>query len=258
MTTVVPMKSPRPSPSSGYAVKAADGRAEIWLYEPIGDGMFGGVSARMVRDDLAKVGRIKGIDLYINSPGGDVFEAVAIMSLIERRQVPVNVHIDGLAASAASVVAMVGDTRTIAESGFVMIHDPWGGKIGTAAELRAYADALEKVQGQLTGLYARKTGQSEADIAAMMAAETWLAADEAVALNFATAVSEPKRMAASADLSRWNYRNAPRIAASTTKPVPGSRPEYEKRQKALTLMRMRTRRAMSGVSPPTAHGKDTK
>lgn len=184
-------------------------RAEIHLYEDIGEGWFGGVSAKTFTDDVKKLGDVKSIDLRINSPGGSVFEGVTIYNILKSHQARVIVHIDGLAASIASVVAMAGDEILMAENALMMIHDPWGMTVGTAEDLRAEAGVLDTVKATLIDTYAKRTKQGKDKIAAMMEAETWMTAIEAVELGFADRVSEEALLAACVDVSRYKYKHLP-------------------------------------------------
>jgi enoyl-CoA hydratase/carnithine racemase len=134
---------------------------------------------------------------------------VAISNALKRHAGPVSVWIDGIAASAASYVAMAGDEVVMPENAFLMIHDPSGLVMGTAEDMRAMAGALDKIKGSLIAGYAAKSGGAEDDIAALMAKETWLDAAEAVELGFADRLAEPVRIAACFDVGR--FRNAPPV-----------------------------------------------
>jgi hypothetical protein len=136
-----------------------------------------------------------------------VFDAVAIHNALKRHEGNVTVWIDGIAASAASYIAMAGDEIVMPENAFLMIHDPSGLVMGTAADMRAMAEALDKVKGSLVAGYAAKSGRDPEDIAALMAAETWFDARDALDAGLATRIAEPVRMAARFDIAR--FRNAP-------------------------------------------------
>jgi ATP-dependent protease ClpP protease subunit len=194
-----------------YAIRARDEGAEVMIYDEIG---AYGVSAKAF---LAELGDIPGdgaLTVRINSPGGSVFDAVAIYNALKRHHGPVTVWIDGLAASAASYVAMAGDEVVMPENAFLMIHDPSGMVLGTAGDMRAMAEALDKIKGSLVTGYVAKSGAADEDIAALMAKETWFDATEAVELGFADRLAEPVRMAARFDLTR--FRNAPPAVAEAT------------------------------------------
>ncbi len=187
-----------------YAIRARGTGAEVAIYDEIG---AHGVSAKGFLAELGALPEGTPIDLRLNSPGGSVFDAVAIHNAIKRHEGTVTVWIDGIAASAASYVAMAGDEVVMPENAFLMIHDPAGLVMGTAEDMRAMAGALDKVGDSLAAGYAAKSGRTAEEIAALMAAETWLDAAEALALGFADRLAEPVRIAASFDIGR--FRNAP-------------------------------------------------
>ena len=154
---------------------------ELWIDDIIGEDFFGeGVSAKVVRNQLKGMDSNERVTVRINSPGGSVFDAVAIRSLLAEWPGGVDVRIDGLAASAASYIATIGETVTAAEGAFVMIHNPWSMVAGDAAAMRSEADLLDKVAGQLAAAYAAKTGTADAVWSKIMAEETWYDADEAL------------------------------------------------------------------------------
>lgn len=195
----------------GFSIVAKTKEAEIWIYEEIGAGGWfeGGLSAKQFAEDLKALGKLERILVHINSPGGDVFDGIAIYNILKQNSARVAVTIDGLAASIASVIAMAGDEISMAENALMMIHDPWSIGIGNSAELREVADRLDKVGGVLTDTYARKTGLEPAQIAEMMALETWMTAAEAQAQGFVDTVGEPLQMAAHFDLAKYKFHNYP-------------------------------------------------
>lgn len=208
-------------------IEAKGTTADVYLFDEIGDGWVGGVSAKKFAEDLKALGRLERINLHINSPGGSVFEAVAIFNTLRKNGARIVVDVEGLAASSASIVAMAGDQIRVAANGMMMIHNPWVQTAGDAAELRGVADLLDKVAATLVGTYARRTGKDEAEITRMMAAETWMTASEAVAAGFADCISEEMRIAASVRsdvLSR--FRNVPESlkARLTQQEPPAERP----------------------------------
>lgn len=167
-----------------------DGTLEMLVYEEIGsNGMGGGVRAADMKQQIDKAGVFDNIRLRINSPGGDAFEGIAIGNLIKAQKKPVQVCIDGLAASAASIVAMCGDSIEMSSNAMQMIHNAWAVGVGNADELRKMADTLDKVSASIAQTYADKTGKSLDEIKAMMAAETWMSAEDAVKGGFATSIA---------------------------------------------------------------------
>lgn len=169
--------------NSWFRMKAsAAGEADIYIYDEIG---FWGVTARQFVSDLQALGNISHINLHINSPGGDVFEGIAIFNALRFHGAAITVHIDGIAASMASVIAMVGNPVIMPENTMMMIHKPWGFAGGDANDMRDYADLLDKMESVLIPAYAEKTGKSADEIAAMLEDETWMNGSECVAQGFA-------------------------------------------------------------------------
>ena len=174
---------------SWYSIKAsANQSAEVFIYDEIG---MWGVSAQQFANELKEIGNVRQINLHIHSPGGDVFDGIAIYNLLKNHPANKTVYIDGLAASMASVIAMAGDEVIMPENAMLMIHKPWGIQGGDAEELRKYADLLDKVESTLLMAYIAKTGKSEDELAAMLAVETWLTGKECVELGFADKLAEP-------------------------------------------------------------------
>lgn len=178
---------------------------DLYIYDDIGPDWLGMVSAKAVIEDL---GQLTGdITVRINSPGGDVNEALAIYNALTRHGGKVTVSIDGLAASAASYIAMAGKTITIAENAMLMIHNPWTFAMGDAPALRKTADVLDKYGQGIVDVYAARSGQAKEDVAAKMTAETWFTAAEAVEYGLADSVGQPLNVAASVAPGR--FRNCP-------------------------------------------------
>lgn len=190
--------------TSWYAIRARGTGAEVAIYDEIG---ASGVSAKGFLAELGALPAGTPVDLRLNSPGGSVFDAVAIYNALKRHAGTVTVWIDGIAASAASYIAMAGDEIVMPENAFLMIHDPSGLAMGTAGDMRAMAEALDKIAGSLVRGYAAKSGKPDDEIAALMAAETWFDAADAVAAGFADRLADPVRMAARFDIGR--FRNTP-------------------------------------------------
>src|SRR5690606_38361761 len=126
---------------------------------------------------------------------------------------------DGLAASMASVIAMAGHEIIMADSALMMIHKPWDAAIGNADELRKDAAKLDKVEAQLIGIYAKRTGLDSGTIADMLDAETWMDAAEAIERGFATRTITPMNLAAMADVSACGFRNVPDRLRNPTMPT---------------------------------------
>lgn len=163
---------------------------ELYLYDAIGASLFGGITPNDVLEALQGMKQAKTLSVFVNSPGGDVFDGVAIYNLLKRFDGPVNVFVDGVAASIASVIAMAGDSIATAHNATWMIHDPWGMGVGTAGDLRALADTLDTVRGSLVETYTKRTGQSAETISQWMADETWMDARTAQSNGFTDTVIE--------------------------------------------------------------------
>ena len=189
---------------SWYTIRARGTGAEVLIYDEIG---AYGVSAKGFLAELGALPDDEPIDLRLNSPGGSVFDAVAIYNALMRHAGMITVWIDGIAASAASYIAMAGDEIVMPENAFLMIHDPSAIVMGTAADMRDMAGTLDKIAASMTRGYAAKSGKPEAQIAALMASETWFDASDALDLGLATRLAEPVQIAASFDIAR--FRNAP-------------------------------------------------
>ena len=183
-----------------------------------------GVSAKSFLNDLASA-QGDSVRVEINSPGGDVFAGLAIYNGLRNSGKKVNVRVLGLAASAASLVAMAGDTIEMPENSFMMVHNPWGFAMGGASDMRDTADMLDKLGVSLASTYAKRTGKSAEEIAALLDAETWMSAAEAVDAGFATAVISEVPVKAAFDLDRLpeNVRAA-YASAKATAPAPAPAP----------------------------------
>lgn len=188
-------------------INAASDEAEIYLYDEIG---FFGITANDFRQQLDGV-RASRIALHINSPGGDVFDAVAIYNMLRSHPAEVVSYVDSVALSAASFIAVAGDRVVMAQHSQLMIHDAWGVAIGNAEDMKRAADFLERQSDLIAGIYAERRGETVEHWRGLMAAETWFTADEAVASGLADEVGSEDAVENRFDLSI--FRNAPRPAA---------------------------------------------
>lgn len=190
-----------------FEIKAQKDSAEIWLYEDIGEGWFGGISAKKFADELKAAGDVKDIYVRINSVGGNVFDGIAMYNSLKRHQAHISVSIDGIAASIASVIAMAGDKIDMAENASMMIHDPWTLAFGSAPDLRKQADELDKIRDNIATTYQAKSSLDADRISGMMAEETWMTASEALDFGFVDTLTDVQAIAASANnkiLSQFN------------------------------------------------------
>lgn len=143
-------------------------------------------SATSFRDALKELGDVSTINLSINSGGGSVFDGIAIYNMLKSHKATVNVYVEGLAASIASVIAMAGDTITMRSGSMMMVHMPWTLSQGNAEEMRKTADTLEKTGDSIVDIYSERTGLTTDEIKNIMNDETWLSAEEAVEQGWAT------------------------------------------------------------------------
>lgn len=182
---------------------ASDGATEIFLYDTIGS--WYGIQSQ---DVVSALHGAKGaVTMHINSPGGDVFEARAIATAINQHG-NVTAQIDGVAASAASYIALAAKQVNMADGAFLMIHRGWTVAAGNAVDLAQTVDLLNKVDQSIANDYMKKTGKPRDEIMALMDAETWFTAQEAKAAGFIDSI-----IAGDSVENRWDfgaYRNAPK------------------------------------------------
>lgn len=206
-----------------YRIEAAADRdtAEVFLYDEIGRNFWGeGIAAEDFIREINALS-VKTIHVRINSKGGSVFEGLSIQNALERHAAHVVTHVDGLAASIASIIAMGGNEVRIADNAFLMIHNPHTIVIGGSAEMRQMAETLDKVAGSLIGVYAKKTGKSEEQIREWMDAETWFNAKDAKEHGFVDEISNASTAAATFEFDLAAYKNIPQeLAARLRTPEP--------------------------------------
>lgn len=201
----------------------ADDEVEVWIYDEIG---YWGTTADNFARALADVDA-KTISLRLNSPGGSVFDGVAIYNALVRHPATVNVSVDGVAASIASVIAMSGDTVVMGRGTRMMIHNPSGFAGGQARDFRTFADLLDELAKDIAGFYAHRAGGSVDQWLATMDDEKWYSAEEAVEAGLADSIlgadDAPKDSAGEVkvfDLSAFGFRYAGRdecVAAEHTR-----------------------------------------
>jgi ATP-dependent Clp endopeptidase proteolytic subunit ClpP len=203
------------------AAKSDDGPATVYLFDEI-DSWFG-VSAEDFSRELDAIDSDE-IVVKINSPGGNVFDALAIMNALQEHPAKITTSVEGLAASAASFIAMAGDEIVMRPGSELMIHNAWGVCVGNADDMRDIAEQLERMSANLASIYAERAGGDVADWQKAMKAETWYSADEAVAAGLADRVEKPSKNAdgdksakARFDLSIFNY--AGRSGAPAPRPI---------------------------------------
>jgi len=196
-------------------VNVAGDTATIYLYDMIS--VDWGVSALSVIEAIAQAGEAKILNVHINSPGGDVFEGRAIMAALSAFKGKTVARIDSLCASAATSIALACDEVVMADGAFFMIHNASGMAWGDKQTLRDTADVLEKVEGAIVSDYVQKTGKDQAEIRALMDAETWFTATEAMKHGFVDALDKGKKATNTWNLSA--FAKAPKIGISLEPPL---------------------------------------
>lgn len=205
MNTVTPIKADR----TWYEIKnATSDVAEIYIYDQIGEDWWtgAGVTAKGFLNDLAGI-KAREIALHLNSPGGSVFDGIAIHNALVNHPAKITTYVDGIAASIASIIALAGDKVVMADNALFMIHLPWGSVQGTAEDMRKQADVLDKITETLVNTYENRTGGDRGEILAALEAETWYSASEAAAAGYIDEISGAQRIAAHFDLEKFGFRN---------------------------------------------------
>ena len=176
---------------------------DIFIYDMIGGG---GITAKSIVNELSKAGSNTPINLRINSAGGDVFEGIAIYNSLKKHNGSINVEVEGLAASMASVIMLAGDNISASENSLIMIHNPSVGIQGESKDLTKKAELLDKIKEQMVGIYSTRTGMDSETVVQMMDKETWLTAQEALEVGLVTNVGDAIKVSATNDTV---FNNAP-------------------------------------------------
>lgn len=182
--------------------------ADIIVYAGIGQDWWGDgsmISAKQFSEELKKIpDSVNTLNVRINSPGGDVFDGIAIYNRLKQHKAKKIVHIDGLAASIASIIALAGDEIRIGDGALYMIHLPWTFAYGNRMDLDNTVNRLMDIEEQMLGIYAKKTKLDRGEIRSLLEAETWMGADEAIEKGFVDMKAEDTvAIAASAIKSQW-------------------------------------------------------
>lgn len=196
---------------------AANEPANIQIFDQIGEDWFSnsGVTAKSFAETLQAVGP-GPLNVEINSPGGNIWDGLAIYNMLRGRQAPVTTKVVGVAASIASIIALAGDTVEIADAALMMIHDPSGLAAGTSEDMRKMADALDQHAAILAGVYEKKTGKTASAIRAAMKAETWFTSAEAIDFGLADSITE-KQPAMQANAARaWVTAALSKLSTGST------------------------------------------
>lgn len=172
-------------------INAADDSAEIYIYGDIG-GWWDGVQPEEIAKEIADLD-VGTLNVHVNSGGGIVFDGMAIYNAFAAHSANVVMHIEGIAASIASVIVMAGDEIRIGESANLMIHKPWSFVVGDATDMRSEADILDNLEQGIVDIYAARTEQDDETLKTLMSAETWMRGQQAVDEGFADAVIPNKK-----------------------------------------------------------------
>jgi ATP-dependent Clp endopeptidase proteolytic subunit ClpP len=210
---------------------AASGPATIEVYEEIGKDWWTqeGMGAKEFAAALKEVPADQDIIVAINSPGGNVWDGLAIYHQLQARKDRVTCRVDGIAASIASVIAMAGTITEMPENALMMIHNPWSIAMGDADAMRKAADELDKHRDVLVGIYHDKTGMARSELERMMSEETWMTGKEAADYGFADGTTDALSIAASVrHPAAFQFRNAPKQAATAAcQPQTNQGPQME-------------------------------
>lgn len=169
---------------TAYKVENKVDETTVYIYDEIS---WFGVDAQAFVKDFNKI-EAKVINLRVNSPGGSVFDGTTIFNAVKQHPSKTIAHIDGLAASIASVIVMAADEVIMAENAFLMIHEPWSMVVGGSEDMRKEAELLDKVRGTIAKTYTDKSGKEEKEVFDLMADETWFTAEEALENGFVDSI----------------------------------------------------------------------
>lgn len=220
----------------GIAMEATGdpGEVQLSVFGPIGgDWWGGGITLDAFKDVYDQIKDSAKIRLLLNSEGGDAFDGMAMYNLLAKVRDRLTVEVIGLAASAASVIALAGKELVLDDGAYLMIHEPWGVSVGPSDAHLKTADLLEKMSGTFADLYAAHSNLTREEALAAMKAETWYTAAEAIDAGFATAVGDKADVAAmSVDTARFDYQHVPAglgtAAASADREVPRTAKTFER------------------------------
>jgi ATP-dependent protease ClpP protease subunit len=167
----------------------------ITMFDIVGEDFWsgGGITAKSVASQLRAIGD-RPVEVQINSPGGDMFEGIAIYNVLREHPQPITIKVMGMAASAASIIAMAGDTVEIGAASFIMIHNCWVLAMGNRHDMRETAEFLAPFDAAMVDVYAARSGQKAEDIAKWMDAETFMSGSQAIERGFADALLTADKM----------------------------------------------------------------
>ena len=186
----------KPQAKGNYRVENKTDNDTLYIYDEIG---WFGVQAETFVKDLNEI-KADPTHIRLNTPGGNVFEGTAIANAIKQHKAKTIIHIDGLAASISSIIAIAGDETIMADNAFFMFHEAWSFVIGNAEGLREEAKLLDKIDGVLAKEYGKKMNKKEDEVKDLMSAETWWTAEEALEMGMIDSIEEDKEEKASATM----------------------------------------------------------
>jgi len=219
-----------------YEIHAEAGNVEVTIFDEIG--LWGITAEDFKREFDAAARGANSILVSINSPGGDVFDGVAMYNTIAKARDKVTIEVIGVAASIASIIALAGSKMKMGEASFFMIHNPWSLAIGTAEDLRQRAATLDAIRDEMVDIYQAHSELDRDEIIAAMDEETWYNPDQAYQAGFAQEIVVPEEQDIAALAFNWrayNYRHVPTPAweARRRAATPKTKREFEESLVAL-------------------------
>lgn len=193
--------------------------SEVFIYDEIG---YFGITAKDFLSDISGI-KSDSIELHLNTPGGEVFDGIAIYNALKQHKATVTVIVDSLAASIGSVIAMAGDKIIMSKNSTMMIHEGHGLCVGSAADMKEMSQLLDKTSDNIASIYAERSGKPQSEWRKAMRNETWYSAEEAVKAGLADEVSglPTNKQSATWDLSIYNY------AGRDNSPAPNLDPPFD-------------------------------
>jgi len=211
---VIPLKNKNKKFWNFKAKDDDEKTGELMLYGEIASETWWGdeVTPKQFKEDLDALGDIKTLNVFVNSPGGDVFAAQAIYSILKRYDAHVSMYVDGIAASAASLIVSAGDTVIMPKNAMQMLHNPWCLCVGNAGDFRKLADDMDKIRDSMIVAYESRSALTKDEIIDILDAESWLTAEECMEYGFCDEIEDAKEIAACADADyfKQRYQNTPK------------------------------------------------
>lgn len=242
----------------GTSSAKKDARGQLFIYDLIGESMFGGgVTEKSVKAELDKLGKVSGLDIFINSEGGSVYDGTAIYNLLKRVDAKKTVYVDGIAASAASFIAMVGDEIVMAENATMMIHKAQAVTFGSEDDHESTLKMLRGADSSIAGMYAARTGHPVDTIRQWMTDETWMTAAEAVKMKFADRI-DPNASPVTASMAGENTPPLIRIASATQQRISAARVRLVDTDHSVLQDRRRASPERSSTQRPAARTQEPK